>query len=98
MRLPWLLTFALATQAVVGQTLAPGQFAELEGLRLWYRDSGGTGLPVIFLHAASGSSEMWEHQLPPSSPMTAAATQAVSRWAAPAVEVWRETLRSWSSI
>ena len=65
MRLPWLLTFALATQAVVGQTLAPGQFAELEGLRLWYRDSGGTGLPVIFLHAASGSSEMWEHQLPP---------------------------------
>ncbi len=65
MRLPWLLTFALATQAAVGQTLAPGQFAELEGLRLWYRDSGGTGVPVIFLHAASGSSEMWEHQLPP---------------------------------
>ncbi len=65
MRLRWFLTFALVAQPCWGQDLAPGQFAELGGVRLWYRDSGGTGVPVIFLHAASGNSEMWEHQLPP---------------------------------
>lgn len=29
-----------------------------------YRDSGGTGTPVVFLHAASGKSQMWVHQIP----------------------------------
>ena len=29
-----------------------------------YRDSGGTGKPVVFLHAASGKSQMWVHQIP----------------------------------
>ena len=29
-----------------------------------YRDSGGDGLPVVFLHAASGKSRMWEYQIP----------------------------------
>jgi len=28
------------------------------------RDSGGSGTPVVFLHAASGHGGMWEHQLP----------------------------------
>lgn len=27
-------------------------------------DSGGNGVPVVFLHAASGNSRMWEHQVP----------------------------------
>lgn len=29
-----------------------------------YRDSGGNGIPVVFLHAASGKSQMWVHQVP----------------------------------
>lgn len=36
----------------VGATLVP------------YRDSGGSGVPVVFLHAASGKSQMWVHQIP----------------------------------
>ena len=29
-----------------------------------HQDSGGAGTPVVFLHAATGHSAMWEHQLP----------------------------------
>lgn len=36
----------------VGATLVP------------YRDAGGSGTPVVFLHAASGKSQMWVHQIP----------------------------------
>ena len=39
-------------------------FAALPGVRLWYTDTGGRGAPVVFLHAATGSSRTWEHQLP----------------------------------
>jgi pimeloyl-ACP methyl ester carboxylesterase len=42
----------------------PGAFAPLPGRRLWYVDTGGSGTPVVLLHAASGSSLMWERQLP----------------------------------
>ena len=31
---------------------------------VFYRDSGGSGVPVVFLHAASGNSMTWEHQIP----------------------------------
>src|SRR5688572_19894224 len=31
---------------------------------VFYRDSGGNGVPLVFLHAASGSSMTWEHQIP----------------------------------
>jgi pimeloyl-ACP methyl ester carboxylesterase len=37
--------------------------AELPGGSLRYQDSGGDGAPVVFLHAGSGSSRMWEHQV-----------------------------------
>jgi pimeloyl-ACP methyl ester carboxylesterase len=39
-------------------------FAELPGVRIWYRDTGGNGVPVVFIHAATGSSRVWEYQLP----------------------------------
>jgi pimeloyl-ACP methyl ester carboxylesterase len=31
---------------------------------VFFRDSGGDGFPVVLLHAASGNSHMWEHQIP----------------------------------
>lgn len=38
--------------------------ADLPGVHLWYSDSGGTGVPVVFVHAATGSSKVWEYQRP----------------------------------
>ena len=39
--------------------------ADLPGVRLFYVDSGGMGIPVVFLHAATGTSQAWEHQVQP---------------------------------
>ena len=39
-------------------------YLALPGVDLWYEDTGGTGTPVVFLHAASGTCESWVHQLP----------------------------------
>ncbi len=36
----------------------------LPGVNLWYTDTGGSGAPVIFLHAASGTSDRWVYQEP----------------------------------
>jgi pimeloyl-ACP methyl ester carboxylesterase len=38
--------------------------ADLPGVRIWYRDTGGTGVPVVLLHATTGSSRVWEYQFP----------------------------------
>jgi len=38
--------------------------ADLPGARIWYLDTGGNGVPVVFAHAATGSSRVWEHQIP----------------------------------
>jgi pimeloyl-ACP methyl ester carboxylesterase len=47
---------------------APAQareaYADVPGARIWYRDTGGSGVPVVFLHAATGSSRVWEYQIP----------------------------------
>ena len=39
----------------------------LPGVDLWYEDTGGSDTPVIFLHAASGTTESRVHQLPAST-------------------------------
>ncbi len=39
-------------------------YLTLPGVDLWYEDSGGQGTPIILLHAASGTCEAWEHQVP----------------------------------
>jgi pimeloyl-ACP methyl ester carboxylesterase len=39
-------------------------YAALPGVRIWYRDSDGGGVPVVFVHAATGSSQVWEYQFP----------------------------------
>ena len=42
----------------------PEGHAAFAGRRIWYRDSGGSGVPVVFLHAGTGSSLVWELQIP----------------------------------
>src|ERR1700752_896199 len=39
-------------------------YAPLSGVRLFYIDAGGNGVPVVFLHANTGSSRVWEYQIP----------------------------------
>src|SRR6185503_3936929 len=52
--------------AVRAQTPAGGRegLADLPGVHLWFNDSGGSGEPVVFVHAATGSSRVWEYQRP----------------------------------
>ncbi len=45
-------------------TAASEGFAALPGVRVWYSDTGGRGVPVVLMHAATGSSRVWEYQLP----------------------------------
>lgn len=35
-----------------------------DGARLWYWDTGGSGEPVVLMHAYSGSAAFWEYQQP----------------------------------
>jgi pimeloyl-ACP methyl ester carboxylesterase len=50
------------------QTSTPAQaregYADLPGVRIWYKDTEGTGVPIVLMHAATGSSQVWEHQVP----------------------------------
>ena len=39
-------------------------YLSLLGVDLWYEDTGDPGTPVILLHAASGTCEAWERQVP----------------------------------
>jgi pimeloyl-ACP methyl ester carboxylesterase len=52
--------------APLAQSGAPAReaSADLPGVRLWFSDSGGSGVPVVFVHAATGSSRVWEFQRP----------------------------------
>jgi pimeloyl-ACP methyl ester carboxylesterase len=40
-----------------------GGIAELPGVKLWFTDSGGTGAPIILLHANTGTSAVWASQV-----------------------------------
>ena len=39
-------------------------YADTNGIRLWFEDSGIDGPPVLLVHGAAGSSENWFQQLP----------------------------------
>src|SRR5215470_1349716 len=41
-----------------------GAFVELPNAKLWVVDTGGTGEPVILLHANTGTADAWQKQLP----------------------------------
>jgi len=40
-----------------------GTYAELSGVKLWFTDTGGSGIPFVLLHANTGNSEIWENQI-----------------------------------
>ena len=58
-----LLTPCLAFAQSQPPALQEG-FVDVPGAKIFYRDSGGGGAPVVFLHAFTGSAEVWEHQIP----------------------------------
>jgi len=72
----WTAAFAVAlagwsadrgpSDALLAQSPAAdrGAYAEVPGARVWYTDTGGNGVPLVLLHAATGSSQVWEHQTP----------------------------------
>lgn len=45
------------------QAQAEDSFANLPGVKLAYHDTGGTGVPVIFVHALTATSANWEPQV-----------------------------------
>lgn len=59
-------TVSIPTTQTPAPVTAPARetHAELPGVRIWYKDTGGNGVPVVFMHAATGSSRVWEYQVP----------------------------------
>jgi pimeloyl-ACP methyl ester carboxylesterase len=53
---------ATAEQQVRDTPPSRREFASLPGVRLWFTDSGGSGQPIVLLHAITGTSESWEPQ------------------------------------
>src|SRR5580658_7865972 len=39
-----------------------GQLAALSGVKLWFVDTGGAGVPIVLLHPNTGTSAIWESQ------------------------------------
>jgi pimeloyl-ACP methyl ester carboxylesterase len=40
-----------------------GAYADLPGVKLWYVDTGGDGVPIVLLHPNTGTVEIWEPQI-----------------------------------
>jgi pimeloyl-ACP methyl ester carboxylesterase len=61
----WLIMVGCLLAVATAEGQAQEGFADLPGVRIWYADSGGSGIPVVFLHAATGSVRVWENQIKP---------------------------------
>ena len=57
----FLLSLLALTLPLAAQT---DGYVNLPGVRIFYRDTGGSGVPVVLLHANTGSSRVWEYQIP----------------------------------
>lgn len=70
MRLAATLALLTTAPATFGQVSTPAPpaareaYATIPGARLFYTDTGGEGVPVVFLHAATGSTSAWKYQTP----------------------------------
>src|SRR5690348_18439356 len=40
-----------------------GTYADLPGVKLWFVDSGGAGVPIVLLHPNTGTVDIWEPQI-----------------------------------
>jgi pimeloyl-ACP methyl ester carboxylesterase len=54
---------AMSPAPTLAQETRPGASVELPGVKLWFTDTGGTGAPIILLHANSGTSAAWQDQI-----------------------------------
>jgi pimeloyl-ACP methyl ester carboxylesterase len=52
-----------STPEIVAEISQSGAYAELPGVKLWFTDSGGAGVPLVLLHSNSGTSAVWENQV-----------------------------------
>jgi pimeloyl-ACP methyl ester carboxylesterase len=67
----WLLVLNLALMGVSlmsvtnsgAETYDSGRYAVLPGVKLWFIDTGGSGVPIVLLHANTGTSAYWEGQV-----------------------------------
>ena len=41
-----------------------GAYAALPGVKLWFVDTGGAGVPIVLLHPNTGTVAIWEPQIP----------------------------------
>lgn len=61
------LGVALTTAAVgavqAADSSTSGAYADLPGVKLWFTDTGGTGAPIVLLHANTGTSDVWANQV-----------------------------------
>ncbi len=62
----WIGSAPLSFASAAKQPPAPAfaGHAELPGVRLWYTDSGGSGVPVVLLHANTGNADSWQYNIP----------------------------------
>jgi hypothetical protein len=45
------LAVILPAPVCAAENSPSGQYAELPGVKLWFTDTGGTGIPIVLLHA-----------------------------------------------
>lgn len=58
------LLLALLSCAGAARAAEPkGAHASLPGVKLWYLDTGGNGVPIVLLHANTGTSSNWTKQI-----------------------------------
>jgi pimeloyl-ACP methyl ester carboxylesterase len=57
---------SLLIMASAAQTHIPrfAGYADLPGVRLWYTDSGGSGVALVLLHANTGNADSWQYNIP----------------------------------
>jgi pimeloyl-ACP methyl ester carboxylesterase len=60
----WTFASTLAITMLQAQTPVHESYAAVPGARIFYIDTGGSGTPVILLHAATGSVRVWDYQIP----------------------------------
>src|SRR2546422_6772635 len=63
---PYTTLFRSLVMASAAQTPSPrfAGYADLPGVRLWYTDSGDSGVPVVLLHANTGNADSWQYNIP----------------------------------